>query len=149
MRYDDLLSIVFLFARMFALDCHASFCELPINDADFWVLIDLPYQYHNMWILRVLWKYEWISCVLWKYMHLCTFHNVICTGIIFINYLLVLLWMNGLLLFPLRYFIHVQKCLGLYSDNCQYSADSYCSHSDTSSVVIFIFVSLSFSIRLV
>ena len=26
-------------------------------------------------------------------------------------------------LFPLRYFIAVQKCLGLYSDNGQYSAD--------------------------
>ena len=31
--------------------------------------------------------------------------------------------MNEFLLFPLRYFIAVQKCLGLYSDNGQYSAD--------------------------
>jgi peptide alpha-N-acetyltransferase len=31
--------------------------------------------------------------------------------------------MNEFSLFPLRYLIAVQKCLGLYSDNGQYSAD--------------------------
>ena len=30
---DDLLN-VFLFLGVFALDCHASFCKLPVHDAD-------------------------------------------------------------------------------------------------------------------
>lgn len=41
----------------------------------------------------------------------------------FITYLLLLSWINYFSFVLLRYFIAVQKCLGLYSDDGQYSAD--------------------------